>query len=267
MAIDLAQIKNAKKNTEVMTAADMTKLFWVIGGDKQVGKSTFCSRFPSPFFIDYEQRLDSIILQSGTRPPQHPVFSWDEGKEWINGFIGTTPEQTGIETVIIDGGGVAYRLLGDKILKESQKKAKHLNDQDMGYNHGWEYARNEFVRWWMDLRKLKQSGYGVIVTTHDRVIPFSNNGAEMDKKVPGLANDKEEKYGWAAVKPFSDVVLHVEKRRTKDGPVHIATLRGNDMLEAGFPSRADGSLMPAELPFAFQAFRDAWDQTGEFAPN
>lgn len=265
MAIGLDQIKAAKQTTEALQPADMTKLFWVIGGDKQVGKSTFCSRFPSPFFIDYEHRLDSIVTPEGFRPPQQPVNTWDEGMEWINGFIGTTPEQTGIETVIIDGGGVAYRTLQDKILGTSQKKAKHLNDQDMGYNHGWEYARNEFVRWWMNLRKLKQSGYGIIVTTHDRVVPFSNNGAEMDKKVPGLANDKEEKYGWIAVKPFSDVVLHVEKRRTKDGPAHIATLRGNDMVEAGFPSRPDGSLMPAELPFSFPIFRDAWDQTGDFA--
>lgn len=266
MPIGLNDIVNAKQQTEVLAPADMTKLFWVIAGDKQVGKSTFASRFPAPFYLDYEHRLDSISTLDGTRPPQHKIYTWAEGEEWLNAFIKTTPEETGIETVIIDGGGVAYRLLGEEILGTSTKKAQHLNDQDMGYAHGWETARNRYLKWWMNLRRLKDAGYGIVVTTHDRIVPFSNGGSEMDKKVPGIANDKDEKYGWTAVKPFSDVVLHVSKVRTKEGIIHTAQVRGNDLVEAGFPSRPDGSLMPDQLPFSFPAFRDAWDQTGDFAP-
>lgn len=260
MPVGLDQIKAAKETTQALVPADMTKLFWVIAGDKQVGKSTFSSRFPAPFFLDFEHRLDSIVTVEGVRPAQHKLYSWTEGEEWIEGFIGTTPEQTGIETIVIDGAGVGYKLLGDEILKTSTKKAQHLNDQDMGYAHGWEVARSRFLKWWMNLRRLKDAGYGIVITTHDRIVPFSNNGIEMDKKVPGIANDKEEKYGWHAVKPFSDIVLHVSKVRTKDGIQHIAQVRGNDLVEAGFPSKPDGTLMPEQLPFSFPAFREEWDR-------
>lgn len=257
--IGLADIKAAKEKTEKLVAADMAKLFWVIAGEKQVGKSTFGSRFPSPFFLDYEHRLDSIVID-GVRPPQHKVYTWDEGVEWIDGFIGTTPEETGVETLVIDGGGIAYRLLGEKIIKGSTKKAQHLNDQDLGYAHGWEIARNEYVKWWMNLRRLKDAGYGIVVTTHDRIVPFTNSGVDMDKKIPAFANDKDEKYGWTAIRPFSDVVIHVSKQRTKDGIVHMAQLRGNDLIEAGFPSKPDGTLMPEQMPFSYPMIREEWDR-------
>lgn len=261
MAVTKEQIIAAATASYEKPIADLTDLFWVIAGEKQVGKSTFASRFPAPFFIDAEHRLDSITTPEGNRPGQHKVYSWDEAEEWVNGFIGTTPEETGIKTIIIDGGGVLYRLLGEKILGTSQKNAQHLNHEDMGYATGWNIARNTYLKWWMNLRKLKDAGYGIVVTTHERVIPFSNGGIEFDKKVPLIADDKDEKYGWNAVRPFSDIVLHVSKRRTKDGIVHIAQLRGNDLVEAGFPSKPNGDLMPDELPFAFPAFREAWDAT------
>lgn len=265
MPIDLAAIRAATAQSQDLRVADMTELFWVICGEKQVGKSTFLSRFPDPFILDVEHRLDSITTPEGNRPGQQKIHEWDELVDWTDGYAQTTPDETGIKTFGVDGAGVAYRLLGQKILATSKAGAKNLNDQDLGYAKGWMQARDEFLKWWMSLRKLKEQGYGVVVTTHDRSVPFSNNGVDFDRKVPLIADDKDEKYGWNAVRPYSDIVIHVSKKRTSAGVKHIAQVRGNDLIEAGFPSKPDGSWMPEQLEFAFPLFRAEWDRHGDAA--
>lgn len=263
MVLGLQDIIGARDVSHDLVVADMTKLFWVIAGEKQVGKSTFTSRFPDPFYLDYEHRLDSIVMPNGQRPPQKKIYEWNEGYQWVEAFIGTKPEETGIQTIVLDGGGaVAFKMLKQTILGTSTKKAKGLNDEDLGFNKGWEWAGDEYTKFIMNLRRLKEQGYGIVLTTHDRIVPFTNNGADFDKKAPMISDDKAEKFGWNAIKAFPDVVVHVSKQRTPKGVEHIARLRGNDLVEAGFPSKPDGTLMPETLPFSFAAFREAWDQTG-----
>lgn len=261
MAVSIAEIKKATETSQALKVADLNDLFWMIVGEKQVGKSTFCSRFESPFFIDLEERLDSITMPDGTRPPQVIVRDWDTLVSWTDGFLGTTPEETGVKTIIVDGVGVGYKYLALKVLKTSKQGAKNLNDLDLGYAKGWMAARDEYVKWFMSLRALKQQGYGIVLTTHDRIVPFTNNNVEMDKKVPLIADDKDEKYGWGAVRAFPDFVVYAHKAMTPEGIVHMAQIRGNPMIEAGCPTPPKGHQLPDQLPFVFQSFRDAWEGT------
>lgn len=259
MTISLADITAATAHAETLEPVDMTKLFWVIYGEKQVGKSTFTSRFPKPFYLDAEHRLDSITTPEGVRPPQRKVLDWDEVVDWTNAFISTTPADTGVETLVIDGGGVAFRYLAEKVLKTSKKGARNLNDEDLGYAKGWFIARDEYLKWFMNLRKLKEQGYGIVITTHDRSVPFTNNNIEMEKKVPTFADDKDEKYGWNVLRAFPDMVVYANKQMTPSGIVHMAQIRGNQMIEAGCPTPPKGHQLPDALPFSFDAFRKAWD--------
>lgn len=255
MAIGLEHIKAAQAAAKERTLSGLNDLITVIFADKGIGKSTMASRFERPFFLDCEDRLRTVVMPDGTAPSSKVIQNWNELKDWTKTFHDTTPDESGVKTVVVDGLGSGFKMLRESIL--TKFKVQHENEGELGYGKGKGIIIRELESWFNDLRTLTQRGYGVVITAHERTVEFSNNGVEFDRKVPLVSGDKSE-YGWMAIKAFPDIVVHGYKTRGKQGPEHRMHLIGTELFEATFSKPGVDSSKVADLPFSYAELERAW---------
>lgn len=252
MTVDIAAaIKMANAGPET----DFKKLITFIFADKGTGKSTLGTRFPKPFFLDFEDRLRTATLPDGSGVPKMVAHTWDDAENFLKAFEGTTPEDTGVDTLVIDGMGVGFKYLRTSVL--SKYKVDHENEGVLAYGKGKGLIIDKLEGWFTRLRKLTTAGYGIVLTAHERTLEFENNGVQFDKKVPLISGDKSE-YGWNAIKPFPDIVIHAYKSRGKNGPEHRMHLVGTELWEAAFSKPGVDNSKIADLPFSYQQLEAAW---------
>lgn len=256
MTFAIADIKKAVEASKEAPEPDFNKLIKVIYGDKGVGKSTALSREPGLFVIDFEDRLRTIRDMDGNAIPAKTVYDWDDNVAVTNAFVGTTPEETGVQTIGVDGIGTGFKMLRAKILKHY--KVDHENEGVLAYGKGKGLIKDALEDWFTTLRALTRQGYGVVLTAHERSVEFTNNGVAFDRKVPLVSGDKSE-YGWDAIKPFPDIVVHAYKTRGANGPEHRMHLVGTELYEAMFSKSGVDNQRIADLPFSYQQLKAAWD--------
>lgn len=260
----MIDIKKAVALANKKPDLDFGKLITFIYADKGAGKSTAASRFSRPFVIDCENRLQTVLMTDGTSVPKQVVYHWDnyqDGKsvrQVTKAFAGTTPEITGVDTIVVDGMGVAFKYLRMSILKKY--KVDHENEGVLAYGRGKGLIIDELENWFTELRQLTEQGYGIVITSHERTIEFDNNGTKFDKKVPLISGDKNE-YGWNAIKPFPHIVVHAYKTRGKTGPEHRMHLVGTDLWEASFGKPGVKNSAIADLIFSYDNIKKAWDES------
>ena len=254
--IGLAELKGAVAAATKKPEADFHKLITVVYGDKGVGKSTAMTRFPKPFVIDFEDRLRTVTDSEGNGIPSVTCFDWKTAVDYVQALAKTTPVETGIETVCIDGIGTGFKLLRGDILKKY--KVPHENEGVLAYGKGKGLIKDALEDWFTTLRTLTRQGYGVVITAHERSVEFTNNGVAFDRKVPLVSGDKSE-YGWDAIKPFPDIVVHAYKTRGAHGPEHRMHLVGNELYEAMFSKQGVDSSKIADLTFSYANLKSAWD--------
>lgn len=254
--IGLADLKGAVAAASEKAEVDFHKLITVIYGDKGVGKSTAMTRFPKPFVIDFEDRLRTVTDSEGNGIPSVTCFDWDTAVQYVKALAKTTPAETGIETVCIDGIGTGFKFLRNSILKKY--KVSHENEGELSYGKGKGLIKDALEDWFTALRTLTRQGYGVVITAHERSVEFTNNGVAFDRKVPLVSGDKSE-YGWDAIKPFPDIVVHAYKTRGANGPEHRMHLVGTELYEAMFSKQGVDPSKIADLPFSYANLKAAWD--------
>lgn len=257
MTISLSNIKDAVKAAAEREAVDFHKLITVIYGDKGVGKSTVLSRYPKPFIIDFEDRLRTVTDTDGNAIPSVTCFDWQTAREYTRALATTTPKETGIETVCVDGIGTGFKFLRQDYLKKY--KVQHENEGELSYGKGKGLIKDALEDWFTTLRTLTRQGYGVVLTAHERSVEFTNNGVAFDRKVPLVSGDKSE-YGWDAIKPFPDIVVHAYKTRGQNGPEHRMHLVGTELYEAMFSKSGIDNSKIADLPFSYQSLVGAWGE-------
>lgn len=256
MTFSISDIKKAVEESKEAEAPDFHKTIKVIYGDKGVGKSTAMSREPGLFVIDFEDRLRTVRTAEGHEVPRAVCYSWDEALAVTQAFVGTTPEETGVQTIGVDGIGTGFKMLRSSILKKY--KVQHENEGDLSYGKGKGLIKDALEDWFTTLRALTRQGYGVVITAHERSVEFTNNGVAFDRKVPLVSGDKSE-YGWDAIKPFPDIVVHAYKTRGPKGPEHRMHLVGTELYEAMFSKPGVDNSKIADLPFSYQSLKGAWD--------
>lgn len=254
----IANIKAAVEAAKDAEEPDFNKLIKVIYGDKGVGKSTAMSREPGLFVIDFEDRLRAIRDDQGNAIPCETVYSWQEAVNVTKAFTGTKPEDTGVQTIGVDGIGTGFKMLRQEILKKN--KVEHENDGVLAYGKGKGLIKSALEDWFTTLRALTRQGYGVVLTAHERSVEFTNNGVAFDRKVPLVSGDKSE-YGWDAIKPFPDIVVHAYKTRGANGPEHRMHLVGTELYEAMFSKQGVDPNKISDLPFSYAQLEAAWNGT------
>lgn len=217
---------------------DLKKFRALIYGLPKIGKSTFCSQFPKPLFLDCEGGLRFLDTY------RIPVNSWEDFEEAYK-LISET--QHDFQTIIIDTVDKLHDYNRAKIMKDL--KIKH--ESDFGYAKGWSLCR-EFWCQWVD--KIVKLPYCVIFVSH-----AYKDGEENSAKyriIPSLTG-KEGLMVSSAV----DITLYAETATdSKGNNVRVLrTSQDDPRYEAGGRIK----FLPKTMPLDYKLFMSYFEKQGE----
>ena len=244
--MNATSIMSLVKKDETGEKAGLNEIITLIYGDKKVGKSTMASQFPAPIFLDCEDGLRTVQGSTGKRPDHVTINGWTDILD-----VTTELEQDlrGYETVVVDGLNEAWAYLTSYMLK--RYKVEHTNDGVLAYGKGKGMMQREFRHWFQRLRKLDCA---IVLTAHDKVLPFEHNGVAYDKRVP-YVDDSKMAEAWDTIKPAINMILYAAKiADTENGGVkHVMRTKGTQLIEAADPY----GHLPEVMDFDYKALEGA----------
>jgi hypothetical protein len=180
-----------------------------IHGEKKIGKTSLCRRFPDAFFFFFEPG------GKGLRKNGELILSWDQFKDFIT-LLGKEREYA--KTLIIDTIDIAYIMCQAHVC--SELKIEHPSD--LGYGKGWSALRDEFTG---EMDKLMKLGRGVIFLSHTDSKAFQRRGGgETHKLVSTMANAARE-----YITGVADMIAYYGYY----GEERYLTIDGSDFVDAG----------------------------------
>lgn len=144
----------------------------LVYGEPGVGKSTFASKAPKPFFITTDGNYEWLEDFGAKEEDHKQIFSWEEAKKLF--------EQNfdGYDTIVVD-------LLEDLFKwceQEYCKRAKIEHVSDVGYGKGYDISRNEFF---LEISKLLGKDKNIILLSHSYDYTTKDRrGVEHSKHMP-----------------------------------------------------------------------------------
>lgn len=145
----------------------------VLYGEPGVGKSTFVSKAPNPFFVCSDPNFEWLGLPDENHVQ---VNSWEEAKKVFGELA--TPKFDWVETVAVDLLEDLFKWCEYEYCKKN--RIEHLADQ--GYGKGYDSTRNEFF---IEIGKLLNLNKNVILIMHGlTTVEKDRRGVEHTKYVP-----------------------------------------------------------------------------------
>ena len=145
----------------------------VIYGEPGVGKSTFVSKAPNPFYVCSDPNFEWLGLPDENHIQ---VNSWEEAKKVFQRLA--TPEFDWAETIAVDLLEDLFKWCEYEYCKKN--KLEHIGDQ--GYGKGYDNTRNEFF---IEIGKLLNLNKNVILIMHGLTTTEKDRrGVEHTKYVP-----------------------------------------------------------------------------------
>jgi hypothetical protein len=220
----------------------------VLYGVHGIGKSTWCSKWPSPVFVPTEDGIGdldvaSFPLATTLEDAWQPVL-------WLGG-----EEAHDFKTVVIDSADWLEMLIYDAIEKKHGKPV-----QKMGYQEGYIDAADRFRRFLNALECCRQRGMHCVFTAHAAMEKFENPEGEsyhrfapkLHKRISSVLQEWADEVLFATYETFvatkdegfnksRGVAVGDGKRllKTTERPAHNAKNRLG---------------LPEELPFEFSAY-------------
>lgn len=180
-----------------------------IHGEKKIGKTSLCKRFPETFFFFFEPG------GKGFRNCSELILSWEHFLD----FIELLDRERGYaKTFVIDTIDVAYEMCFEHVCKEL--KIEHPTD--LGFGKGWSAIKKEFVS---SMDRLQKLGRGVIFLSHTDSKAFQRrSGGETHKLVATMANAARE-----YITGVADIIAYYGYY----GDDRFLTIDGSDYVDAG----------------------------------
>ena len=145
----------------------------VLYGEPGVGKSTFVSKAPNPFFVCSDPNFEWLGLPDENHVQ---VNSWEEAKKVFAELA--TPKFDWVETIAVDLLEDLFKWCEYEYCKKN--RIEHLADQ--GYGKGYDSTRNEFF---IEIGKLLNLNKNVILIMHGlTTVEKDRRGVEHTKYVP-----------------------------------------------------------------------------------
>lgn len=218
----------------------------VVFGQEGVGKTTFASLFPRPWFIDCEgstKWIDSLQDRQYYPRPK----SWAAIKGQIEQFKRELPG----DTLVIDTADwLENRFIEDVCIKNHWDGLGGNNDHGRSYNL-WD---KEFRKFLDELTEIEEMGVFVLITAHSTIKPFTapDERGSWDRYQMKLQNKtasalKEWADGIFFLK-FEDIVIQTDKK----GEKFKATGTGGRVIQTEHSAMWDGKNrwdLPSEMPF------------------
>ena len=144
----------------------------LIYGVEGIGKSLFASKFPSPVFIDTEDRLSHLDVDS------YLVKSLDDIYSVLQIL---KKEKHGYKTIILDTVDWAEKLITNFVIERGDNKN---SIEDFGYGKGYKLVAEEFQRLLMAIEKIMQEqAMHVVLVAHSKIKAFNDpiNATSYDR--------------------------------------------------------------------------------------
>ncbi len=223
----------------------------VIFGEPGVGKTTFASQAPNPYFIGAEDGSNNLNVS------RFSASSWSE-------IIGVIDElatrEHPFKTVVLDSANWAQKMCFDHISNNNNVDSI----EKIGYGKGYVYAQAEFEKLIGRFERLVSLGINVVVIAHDKITRFDNPAGES-YSVYTLATD--DKRITPILTQWPDAVLFAAYDKSvmkadKSGDRKIAKSYGDRIMftenRASHLAKNRYSL-PERLPLSWKSFSDCVD--------
>jgi hypothetical protein len=182
----------------------------LIHGEKKIGKTSFCSKFPDAFFLEFEPGT------KGLRHRGEPVPTWEHFVGYLD-LLDANPSYA--RTIIVDTADIAFKRCWDYIC--AQAGVEHPTDAN-DFGKTWQAIDAEFAR---QMSRLLHGSRGVVFTSHTVIREFeSYDGGTYNKLYPNL--DKR-------ACPFLLGAVDVIAYYGYYGNRRLITLEGSSDVEAG----------------------------------
>lgn len=141
----------------------------VLYAEPGVGKSTFASKAPNPFFITTDGNFEWLDLPDKNHTQ---VFGWDEAKAAFKQI----PDWA--DTIVIDLVEDLFKWCEQEYCKRN--KLEHISKQ--GYGQGYDTTRNDFFN---EISKLLGMDKNIILIAHGiAIVQKDRRGVDFTKYVP-----------------------------------------------------------------------------------
>lgn len=210
-------------------------------GPGGIGKTTLASQTPDPAFIDLDESLGKLNIDS---PVVQGVRNWAELRSVLQ-----NDGWDKIKTVIIDTGTKAEEMALAHMLSTVKHEKGHLctNIEEFGYGKGYVHLFDTFMGLLMDLDRHVRQGRNVIIICHDCVT-----------LVPNPAGDDFQRYEPRLQSPTSG--KNAIRLRVKEWCDHVL-LMSYDVVAKDKKGKGAGTrtIWPSELPFCMAKSRSTQD--------
>ena len=183
----------------------------IIYGPEGIGKSTFASNFPNPYFIDTEGSTKKLNVQRLPKPS-----SWEMIMQEAR-YIKNNPSVC--NTLVIDTADWAERFCIEHVCAKAGVKGL----ADFGYGNGYVYLGEEFGRLLNLLNEVVDEGVNVCFVAHsiikkferpDEVGAYDRYELKLEKKTNPLLKE------WADMILFANyktIVVNVDNQGAQKG--------------------------------------------------
>lgn len=216
----------------------------VLYGEPGVGKSTFASKAPRPFFICTDANYEWLDLP---KKDHIQINSWDEAKKAFN------QEYNDYDTIVVD--------LVEDLFKwceyEFCNKNRLTHISDLGYGKGYDLTRTEFF---IEISKLLNKDKNIILIMHGLdVVKKDRRAVEYTVHIPSTRiPDKVLDMIEGRVRYFLRCYLKAEEVTNKDESVSLIKKRYLSLIpkenEYGICRGIDETKVPQDIPLDFDMF-------------
>ncbi len=222
----------------------------IIYGAGGLGKDTFFSGFPKPFFIDVENGTGNLDVS------RMVPTGYDDALTQIKAI-----EAKDCETLVLSGLDTLEKHLFKKIVSEDSKGAKNMVQAAGGYGNGYKVAIEMWAELLKELHRIRALGITVGAVCHELVYAYNDPTAQSyDRYRLNLHEGSKESaaklwYDWADIVLFAKKKIYQkDENRAMDEGKHYVYTQGR----AAFDAKSRYSL-PFEMELNAASFLAALD--------
>jgi hypothetical protein len=224
-------------------------------GTEGIGKSTFASKSPRPYFIATEDGLGEIDCVSS------PVLRRLEDVQ--SRIVMLLDEQHDFQTVVIDSADWLERLVWDALCREY--RVGNIEKVDGGFAKGYKHALTYWRPILDSLDTLRdQRGMAVILLAHAKTVKFEEPGIKAydryEPRLHDLASALVREWAEAVLFAHQKVIVQTEDagfNRTRGIASALGTNDSSRVLQTTLSPSAVAKnrySLPEELPLDWDAF-------------
>lgn len=210
----------------------------LIYGAPKVGKSTFCSQFEAPLFLDSESGLRNLETYDV------PISNWDDVLDVYKAL--RDAKQAGnmpYKTLVFDTINNFYLYCMEWVCKKNN--IKHPSDLD--YGKGWSMVRVQFTN---AMNAFKSLGLGVVYVSHASEKTIKTRTGEYTRYDAAISGQAYE-----LIVGSCDFVLFAQINSSDNGDERILHTKPCEYWMAGDKT----GRLPAEIPLDATEFVKAYN--------